>query len=150
MIATFDDAQTSSRRLVSFLFTRCLDYECRRGHTTADKGRGSVTEGTRETSHKERAVTLTFNHPSPLPKIVYLQQILVINLEARRKDYYQMFAHHIITSMLMMSSYVLNWTRIGNTILCTMDLVDITLPVRLSPFRSFSSCSWYSPPLFEG
>lgn len=54
----------------------------------------------------------------------------MINLEARRKDYYQMFAHHIITSLLMMSSYVLNWTRIGSAILCTMDLVDITLPVR--------------------
>jgi len=41
-----------------------------------------------------------------------------------------MFAHHIITAVLMMFSYVLNWTRIGNTILCTMDLVDILLPVR--------------------
>lgn len=53
----------------------------------------------------------------------------MINLEARRKDYYQMFTHHIITALLMMFSYVLNWTRIGNTILCTMDLVDIFLPV---------------------
>ncbi|GAA6058164.1 hypothetical protein JCM3770_007036 [Rhodotorula araucariae] len=59
----------------------------------------------------------------------YLNQIIVINLEAPRKDYYQMFAHHIITSVLMMFSYVLNWTRIGNTILCTMDLVDILLPL---------------------
>ncbi|BGP29876.1 Sphingosine N-acyltransferase lag1 [Rhodotorula toruloides] len=59
----------------------------------------------------------------------YIQQMIVINLEARRKDYYQMFAHHIITSLLMMFSYVLNWTRIGNTILCTMDLVDIFLPL---------------------
>ncbi|KWU41730.1 longevity assurance proteins LAG1/LAC1, partial [Rhodotorula sp. JG-1b] len=69
----------------------------------------------------------------------YLQQILVINLEARRKDYYQMFAHHIITSMLMMSSYVLNWTRIGNTILCTMDLVDITLPLA----KLFKYSGWH-------
>ncbi|KPV75828.1 uncharacterized protein RHOBADRAFT_64840 [Rhodotorula graminis WP1] len=59
----------------------------------------------------------------------YLNQIIVINLEAPRKDYYQMFAHHIITAVLMMFSYVLNWTRIGNTILCTMDLVDILLPL---------------------
>lgn len=45
--------------------------------------------------------------------------------------------------MLMMSSYVLNWTRIGNTILCTMDLVDITLPVRflLLPFLLLRSQS---------
>ena len=72
----------------------------------------------------------------------------MINLEARRKDYYQMFAHHIITSMLMMSSYVLNWTRIGNTILCTMDLVDITLPVRfLLPSLLLRS---QSQPVFGG
>lgn len=89
----------------------------------------------RETRHSRRQDELTL---FPLQNTVYLQQILVINLEARRKDYYQMFAHHIITSMLMMSSYVLNWTRIGNTILCTMDLVDITLPVRFRP-ASFSS-----------
>lgn len=62
-----------------------------------------------------------------------MQLIISINLEARRKDYYQMFAHHIITTLLMMSSYVLNWTRIGVAILCTMDLVDITLPVRRTP-----------------
>ncbi|TNY19213.1 TLC domain-containing protein, partial [Rhodotorula diobovata] len=62
-------------------------------------------------------------------RAVYLNQIIVINLEAPRKDYYQMFAHHIITAVLMMFSYVLNWTRIGNTILCTMDLVDILLPL---------------------
>ncbi|POY74314.1 hypothetical protein BMF94_2508 [Rhodotorula taiwanensis] len=68
----------------------------------------------------------------------YLQQILVINLEARRKDYYQMFAHHIITSLLMMSSYVLNWTRIGSAILCTMDLVDITLPLA----KLFNYAGW--------
>ncbi|GAA5967986.1 hypothetical protein JCM11641_003689 [Rhodosporidiobolus odoratus] len=59
----------------------------------------------------------------------WIQQIIVLNLEARRKDYYQMFAHHIITTLLMMSSYVLNWTRIGNSILCTMDLADIFLPL---------------------
>ncbi|BGP13686.1 hypothetical protein JCM10213_002254 [Rhodosporidiobolus nylandii] len=57
----------------------------------------------------------------------WIQQIIVLNLEARRKDYYQMFAHHIITVILMMFSYVLNWTRIGNTILCTMDLADVFL-----------------------
>ncbi|GAA6003147.1 hypothetical protein JCM10207_001771 [Rhodosporidiobolus poonsookiae] len=57
----------------------------------------------------------------------WIHQIITINLEARRRDYYQMFTHHIITFALMAFSYVLNWTRIGNTILCTMDLCDIFL-----------------------
>lgn len=43
-----------------------------------------------------------------------------------------MFAHHIITTTLMAFSYVLNWTRVGNAVLCLMDFVDILLPV--SPF----------------
>ncbi|GAA5978743.1 hypothetical protein JCM10908_004465 [Rhodotorula pacifica] len=90
-----------------------------------------------------RPKKLTFSPVRPigptLRPAVYLQQILVINLEARRKDYYQMFAHHIITSMLMMSSYVLNWTRIGNAILCTMDLVDITLPLA----KLFKYTGWH-------
>ncbi|GAA5894518.1 hypothetical protein JCM5296_005118 [Sporobolomyces johnsonii] len=59
----------------------------------------------------------------------WIQQIIVLNLEARRKDYVQMFAHHIITTLLMSSSYVTNFTRIGNSILCTMDLSDIFLPL---------------------
>lgn len=63
--------------------------------------------------------------------LVWLQQIIVLNLEARRKDYHQMFAHHIITTTLMCLSYVLNWTRIGSAILCAMDFADILLPVSL-------------------
>ncbi|KAM0756321.1 longevity assurance proteins LAG1/LAC1 [Meredithblackwellia eburnea MCA 4105] len=72
----------------------------------------------------------------PLAKLYYLvqtafwlQQIVVLNLEARRKDHWQMFAHHIITVLLMTSSYVLNYTRVGNAILVTMDVVDIFLPL---------------------
>ncbi|SCZ95951.1 BZ3500_MvSof-1268-A1-R1_Chr8-1g09905 [Microbotryum saponariae] len=59
----------------------------------------------------------------------WVQQIIVINLEAKRKDYYQMFTHHIITTLLMMLSYIQNWTRIGTAILCTMDVADILLSV---------------------
>lgn len=64
------------------------------------------------------------------PFAVYIQQILVLHIEERRKDYVQMFAHHIITTLLMSFSYVFNYTRVGNAILCTMDLVDIILSVR--------------------
>src|ERR1700743_1521191 len=35
----------------------------------------------------------------------WLQQIFVLNIEERRKDYHQMFAHHIVTCMLIFASY---------------------------------------------
>lgn len=59
----------------------------------------------------------------------WLQQIFVLNIEERRKDHYQMFAHHIITCALMLGSYTCHVTRVGNVILCIMDIVDILLPV---------------------
>ncbi|GAA6064339.1 hypothetical protein JCM10212_002315 [Sporobolomyces blumeae] len=72
----------------------------------------------------------------------WIQQIIVLNLEARRKDYAQMFAHHIITVLLVSFSYVLNWTRIGNTILCIMDLSDIFLPLaKLFKYAGAQKCS---------
>ena len=61
----------------------------------------------------------------------WLQQIFVLHIEDRRKDHFQMFAHHIITSALIVGSYQFHLTRVGNTILCAMDVVDILLPVRL-------------------
>lgn len=59
----------------------------------------------------------------------WLQQILVVNIEERRKDYTQMFTHHVITSMLIFTSYGYHQTKVGNMILCMMDVVDILLPV---------------------
>lgn len=61
----------------------------------------------------------------------WFQQIFVLHIEDRRKDHYQMFAHHIITSILIGGSYQYHMTRVGNTILCAMDIVDILLPVSL-------------------
>ncbi|GAA5829750.1 hypothetical protein JCM5353_002218 [Sporobolomyces roseus] len=76
----------------------------------------------------------------------WIQQIIVLNLEARRKDYAQMFAHHIITTLLVSFSYVLNFTRVGNAILCTMDLCDIFLPLaklfKYAGARKFSDATF--------
>ncbi|KAI4215384.1 MAG: hypothetical protein LQ351_002284 [Letrouitia transgressa] len=55
----------------------------------------------------------------------WLQQIFVVNIEERRKDHWQMFTHHIITCALMFMSYGYHQTRVGNMILCLMDVVDI-------------------------
>ncbi len=59
----------------------------------------------------------------------WLQQILVINIEERRKDHVQMFTHHIITCSLMLTSYGYHHTRVGTVTLCIMDFVDIVFAV---------------------
>ncbi|RKP10045.1 TLC domain-containing protein, partial [Thamnocephalis sphaerospora] len=56
-----------------------------------------------------------------------LHLIYVIHVEARRKDYVAMFTHHIVTAILLATSYVTNFTRFGNAVLCMMDLADILL-----------------------
>lgn len=62
----------------------------------------------------------------------WLQQILVVNIEERRKDYHQMLTHHIITCSLIFSSYGHHVTKVGNVILCLMEIVDVILPVGVS------------------
>ncbi|KAK6505684.1 sphingosine N-acyltransferase lag1 [Arthrobotrys musiformis] len=58
----------------------------------------------------------------------WVHQIFVLHVEERRKDHYQMFAHHIITCTLVYCSYVYNMTRVGHVILCLFDFGDILLP----------------------
>ncbi|KAL9468584.1 hypothetical protein ACSS6W_010278 [Trichoderma asperelloides] len=59
----------------------------------------------------------------------WLQQIVVINIEDRRKDHWQMFSHHLITTALISSCYCYHHTRVGLFILVIMDVVDLFLPV---------------------
>jgi len=59
----------------------------------------------------------------------WLQQIIVVNIEERRKDHWQMFTHHIFTCALLLTSYGIYEERVGNVILCIMDLGDILLAV---------------------
>ncbi|KAL7948501.1 longevity assurance proteins LAG1/LAC1 [Trichoderma barbatum] len=59
----------------------------------------------------------------------WLQQIVVINIEDRRKDHWQMFSHHLITTALISSCYCYHHTRVGMFILVIMDVVDLFLPV---------------------
>lgn len=63
----------------------------------------------------------------------WLQQVIVINIEERRKDHWQMLSHHFVTIALLATSYTFHFTRIGNQILILMDLVDILLPVSRLP-----------------
>lgn len=57
----------------------------------------------------------------------WLQQIVVVNIEERRKDYWQMFSHHLVTCALIFCSYGYHQSRVGHLILVIMDSVDILL-----------------------
>lgn len=59
----------------------------------------------------------------------WIQQVLVINIEDRRKDHWQMLAHHFVTIALVSASYAYHQTRVGNLILVLMDVVDLIFPV---------------------
>ncbi|KAN0059965.1 Sphingosine N-acyltransferase lag1 [Thecaphora frezii] len=57
----------------------------------------------------------------------YVQQLFVLNVEARRSDHWQMFSHHVITIALIAGSYAQSLHRVGNAILILMDPSDIFL-----------------------
>lgn len=71
----------------------------------------------------------------------WIQQILVVNIEEKRKDYAQMFTHHIVTCILIFCSYGFYQTKIGNVIMCIMDIVDIILPASFPRVGVFL-CYW--------
>lgn len=59
----------------------------------------------------------------------WLQQLVTIHMEERRKDHWQMFSHHIVTLLLIISSYGYYQTNVGNIIMVLMDAVDIALAI---------------------
>ena len=67
----------------------------------------------------------------------WIQQIFVLNIEERRKDFHQMFAHHLVTCSLIYGSYVYHLMRVGNVILCVMDVTDILLPVSPPAYKCY-------------
>ncbi|KKY25584.1 putative tlc domain-containing protein [Phaeomoniella chlamydospora] len=70
----------------------------------------------------------------------WLQQIVVVNIEERRKDHWQMFTHHIITCALIFTSYGYHQSAAGNVILCLMDIGDILLAVaKLLKYMKFTT-----------
>ena len=71
----------------------------------------------------------------------WLHEIIVLNIEDRRKDHWQMFSHHITTLFLIAACYSYHFSRVGTLILISMDISDIFLPVSVSKTpRSSSSC----------
>ncbi|KAI0407697.1 longevity-assurance protein [Xylaria palmicola] len=59
----------------------------------------------------------------------WTQQLLVVNLEARRHDYWQMIAHHFATIALIASAYAYHHMRVTNLIFVLMDAVELIFPL---------------------
>ncbi|KAK0564454.1 Sphingosine N-acyltransferase lag1 [Tilletia horrida] len=57
----------------------------------------------------------------------YVHQIFVLFSEARRKDHWQMFSHHIITVGLQAASFATHYHRVGVAIMLLLDPCDILL-----------------------
>ncbi|PZD37361.1 LAG1, Protein transporterTRAM [Pyrenophora tritici-repentis] len=75
----------------------------------------------------------------------WVQQILVVNIEEKRKDYVQMFTHHVFTIALMFLSYGYYHMRVGIVILTIMDFVDIILPTaKLLKYTGYSNACDYA------
>jgi len=58
----------------------------------------------------------------------WVQQVMVVFIEKRRKDHWQMLAHHVITISLIFCSYHYHQTRVSNVIMCIMDVVELFFP----------------------
>lgn len=59
----------------------------------------------------------------------WFQQLYTIHTEKRRKDHLAMVTHHVVTLILLITSYIGNFYRVGNAVLCCMDVSDILLAV---------------------
>ncbi|KAG0168754.1 chitin deacetylase [Apophysomyces sp. BC1034] len=71
--------------------------------------------------------TKAFKYYYLLQFAYWLQQIFVLQIEAPRKDYRELVAHHINTLLLISLSYACNFTRVGNAVFICMDLPDSLL-----------------------
>lgn len=60
----------------------------------------------------------------------WVQQVVSVNIEARRKDYAEMIVHHAITISLIAACYAYHQTRVGHLILVLMDVIELIFPVR--------------------
>lgn len=60
----------------------------------------------------------------------YMHQLIVVCVEEKRSDFYQMMMHHAVTLVLIFGSYACCLHRVGIAILFLLDPSDILLAVR--------------------
>ncbi|WPH02304.1 Hypothetical protein R9X50_00516600 [Acrodontium crateriforme] len=75
----------------------------------------------------------------------WLQQLLVmvLGLEAKRKDYYELVCHHIVTLALIFLSYRFHFTYIGLAVFISHDISDFFLATSLS--LNYVKSQWLQP-----
>lgn len=79
----------------------------------------------------------------------WLSQIYVVNVEEKRKDYYQMFTHHLVTVALVGGSYYYYYMRIGHVILVLMDVGDVLLSTaKMLKYAGYNTLCDYAFGLF--
>ena len=59
--------------------------------------------------------------------------------DVKRKDFWEMFIHHVTTIALMAFSWTCNLTRVGTLVLVIHDCADIFLEVTHHPFSPFKN-----------
>ncbi|KAI2626563.1 longevity assurance proteins LAG1/LAC1 [Hypoxylon sp. NC1633] len=59
----------------------------------------------------------------------WTQQIIVVHIETRRKDYWQMIVHHLATISLIASAYAYHHLQVANLILVLMDAIELIFPL---------------------
>lgn len=59
----------------------------------------------------------------------YLLSSISQFFDVKRKDFWQIFIHHMITNLLLYISWIMNWTRIGSLVLLLHDSSEIFLEV---------------------
>jgi len=52
-------------------------------------------------------------------------------IDVKRKDFWQMFIHHIATILLLSFSYIVNFVRVGTLVLVVHDCGDYWLEVKI-------------------
>ena len=63
--------------------------------------------------------------------------------DVKRKDFWEMFIHHVTTIALMAFSWTCNLTRVGTLVLVIHDCADIFLEVTHHPFSQKTILEWF-------
>jgi ceramide synthetase len=67
----------------------------------------------------------------------YWSLIFTQFIDVKRKDFWQMFIHHIATITLLSFSYLVNFVRVGTFVLVVHDCGDYWLEVKDEEFAFF-------------
>jgi hypothetical protein len=76
----------------------------------------------------------------------YLSLLVSQFFDVKRKDFWQMFLHHIVTLSLLIFSLMCNFQRVGTFVLVLHDTADSSL--ELAKMGQYCKFKWLSDPMF--